>query len=77
VIKYTMGGTRDWGLGVRDVSLIVYDVLGREVAVLVNERKPAGEYEVLFDASGLSSGVYILRMTAGSYVQARKMVLMK
>jgi hypothetical protein len=66
--------------GVSDVSLIVYDVLGREVAVLVNERKAAGTYEVLFDGTGLASGVYIYRLTAGqaeSFVASRQMILAK
>jgi hypothetical protein len=63
--------------GVSDVKLIVYDILGREVATLVNERKAAGRYEVRFDASGLASGVYIYRLTAGSFVQTRKMILLK
>jgi hypothetical protein len=56
-------------------TLKVYDLLGREVAVLVNEQKPAGSYEVQFDASGLASGVYVYRMVAGSFTAARKMVL--
>jgi hypothetical protein len=67
---------------VSDVKITLYDVLGREVAVLVNERKLPGHYEVSFSAkggegNGLSSGVYIYRMTAGSYVQSRKMILLK
>ena len=49
----------------------------REVRVLVNERRPAGYYEDNFDASGLASGVYIYRLTAGAYVQARKMILLR
>lgn len=57
------------------VSLKVYDLLGQEVAALVNGERPPGSYEVLFDASGLASGVYIYRLTAGSFVQTRKMVL--
>ncbi len=77
VIKYTVGGAGGQGPGVSDVSLVVYDVLGREVAVLVNERKAAGTYEVTFDGSGLSSGSYVYRMTAGSFVQSRKMTLVK
>ncbi len=77
IIKYTVGGNRGWGLGVRDVSLVIYDVLGRKVAVLVNERKAPGSYEVQFDGSGLASGVYIYRLTAGSFVQSRKMLLVK
>ena len=57
------------------VLLIVYDVLGNEVAVLVNEEKPAGSYEVEFDASGLSSGVYFYKLQAGQFVQTRKMLM--
>jgi hypothetical protein len=65
------------GSGVSDVKLAVFDVLGREVAVLVNERKGAGTYEVAFDGHRLSSGVYIYRLTAGTFVQSRKMILLK
>jgi hypothetical protein len=59
------------------VSLRLYDVLGREVAVLVNEIKTAGEHRVTFDASGLASGVYLCRMQAGSFAQTRKIVLVR
>lgn len=59
------------------VSLKVFDLLGREVAVLVNGRKSAGTHEVSFDASGLSTGVYIYRLKAGSFVQTQKMTLIK
>jgi len=59
------------------VMLKVCDLLGREVAVLVNERKAPGSYEVKFDGSNLASGVYFYRLTAGKYVECRKMVLMK
>jgi hypothetical protein len=65
------------GSGVSDVKITVYDMLGREVAVLVNERKEAGQYQVTFDGSGLASGAYIYRLTAGSYAQTRHMVLVK
>jgi hypothetical protein len=65
------------GLGVSDVSLVVYDVLGRQVAVLVNERKTPGSYEVYFDGSGLASGMYIYRLSAGTFVQARRMILVR
>ncbi|MDH3252567.1 MAG: T9SS type A sorting domain-containing protein, partial [Ignavibacteria bacterium] len=58
-------------------SLRVYDVLGREVATLVNEVKQPGTYTVQWDARGLASGVYIYRLTAGEYVQTRKALLMK
>ncbi len=59
------------------MTLKVYDILGREVAVLVNEKKAPGSYEVKFDGSGISSGVYFYRLTAGKYVECRKMMLMK
>ncbi len=59
------------------VSLRVFDILGREVAVLVNERKAPGIYEVRFDASGMASGIYFYRLTAGPYIQTRKMVLLR
>jgi len=59
------------------VKLKVYDVLGREVATLVNERQTAGNYQIHFDASNLSSGMYIYKITAGSFSSARKMVVMR
>jgi hypothetical protein len=59
------------------VKLVVFDILGREVALLVNERKALGGYDVKFDASGLSSGVYLYRLTAGSFVQTCKMVVLR
>ncbi len=58
-------------------TLKVYDVLGKEVATLVNEYKPRGRYEVEFDASHLSSGVYFYQLRAGEYVEIKKMILMK
>jgi endo-1,4-beta-xylanase len=59
------------------VKLEVYDMLGREVATLFDGEMPAGRHEVTFDASGLSSGVYLYRLTAGDYVSSKRMVLMK
>ncbi|MCH6575991.1 MAG: T9SS type A sorting domain-containing protein [Bacteroidetes bacterium] len=59
------------------VNLKVYDIIGNEIASLVNEEKPAGEYEVIFDATGLSSGIYFYRLTAGKYTSAKKLILMK
>jgi len=55
----------------------VYDVLGSEVATLVNEVKEPGTYTVQFDGSNLASGVYLYRMTAGSFVQTRKLHLIR
>jgi hypothetical protein len=57
--------------------LRVYDVLGREVATLVNEDKPVGSYEVEFDATKLPSGIYFYRLQADNFVETKKMVLMK
>ena len=57
--------------------LKVYDLLGREVATLVNEWKPAGTYSVTFDVAGLSSGTYFYRLTAGSFVSTRKMIVLR
>ncbi len=59
------------------VQLKVYDVIGNEVATLVNEEKPAGSYEVTFDASQLSSGIYFYTLKAGSFTETKKMALMK
>jgi hypothetical protein len=59
------------------VTLKVYDILGSEVATLVNEQKAAGRYEVNFDASRFASGVYIYKLTSGSYVSSKKMLLVK
>lgn len=59
------------------VRLVVYDILGRQVATLVNEKKVPGRYEVTFNASGLASGVYLYRLSAGDFVQTRKMILIK
>jgi len=57
--------------------LKIFDILGREVASLVNEIKPAGNFEVNFDASNLSSGVYFYQLRAGSFTETKKMLLMK
>ena len=59
------------------VSLKVYDVLGREIKTLVNEIKPAGTYEILFDGSSFANGVYFYRPEAGEFVQTKRMVLIK
>jgi hypothetical protein len=64
------------------VTLKIYDILGNEMATLVNEEKPAGEYEVTFDShSGkvrnLTSGIYFYQLKAGSFVQTKKMILLK
>ncbi len=59
------------------VSLKVFDVLGREIASLVSKEQTSGNYEVEFDASSLTSGIYFYRIQAGQFVESKKMILMK
>ncbi len=59
------------------VTLKIFDVLGNEIAILVNEEKPTGSYEVGFNASTLPSGIYFYRLQAGSFVETKKMVLLR
>ncbi len=80
VIRYSLPAARQ-------VQLAVFDMLGRQVSELVNEKKEAGSYEVKFDASGLASGVYFYRIQAyplpsstggnGGFVQTRKLLLVR
>jgi 5'-nucleotidase / UDP-sugar diphosphatase len=59
------------------VSLKVYDILGNEVATIINRELPAGNYKYQWNASGLASGVYIYRLQAGSFIDTKKLILMK
>jgi hypothetical protein len=59
------------------VKLQVFDLLGREVATLVDERKAPGDYTLRFDAGRLASGAYLYRLRAGAYVETRRMLLLK
>ena len=61
----------------QDVSLRVFDILGRQVVELVNQKQPAGEYRVEFDASELSSGIYLYRLTGDSWSETKRMLLVK
>jgi hypothetical protein len=70
VIKYSIPKERI-------VSLKIYNVIGEEIAVLVNETKQAGNYEVVFKTDKLTSGIYLYTLTSGSFVQTRKMILLK
>ncbi len=74
-IKYTIPvvGTRH----ALSVQLKIYDILGKEVALLINEEQPAGNYEVEFNASALASGTYIYRLTSDNLVITKKMLLLK
>jgi hypothetical protein len=69
-IQYAMGNSQF-------VSLKVYDILGNEIATLVNEEKSSGEYEVDFYTEGLTSGIYLYKLEAGNFIQTKKMVLLK
>ncbi|MBM2840124.1 MAG: Subtilisin-like serine protease, partial [Bacteroidetes bacterium] len=59
------------------VSLRILDILGREIAMLVNEMKPLGSHTVSWDANGFASGVYFYRLSAGAQSQTKKLLLMK
>jgi hypothetical protein len=71
------GDERNVGTVWSYVTLKVYDVLGSEVATLVNEARQPGTYTVQWDASGMSSGVYFCRLAAGEFVQTRKFILLR
>lgn len=62
---------------IHELSLRIYDILGREVAVLVDEQLKPGSYEVEWDASNYPSGVYIYRLKTGSFSETKKMILLK
>jgi hypothetical protein len=56
---------------------MIYDILGREITTLINETRPAGRYEIKWNASRFSSGVYFYRIQAGNFVQTKKLMLLK
>ncbi len=70
IIKYSIPKTSQ-------VTLKIFNILGKEIATLVNEEKPAGSYTVNFDGSNLPTGVYIYRITTGNYSAAKKLILLK
>lgn len=74
-IKYIISSVGT--LLVTSVQLKVYDVLGKEVATLVDNEKHAGNYEVNFDAAGLASGVYFYKLQAGGFIETKKMILLR
>jgi hypothetical protein len=71
-IWHYLGGARG-GL----VTLKVFDLLGNEIATLVNEEKPAGTYNLTWDPSGLAAGVYLYQLRAGSFTATKKLLLLK
>jgi hypothetical protein len=76
-IHYTISNVTLSGVEGSRVQLKIYDILGNEIATLVNEEKPAGSYLVDFDASQLSSGIYFYKLQSGSFVETKKMTLLK
>ena len=76
-IQYAISNLPDGKASRQFVTLKVYDVLGNDIATLVNEEKPPGEYEIIFNATGLPSGIYFYKIQAGSFTEIRKMILMK
>ncbi|NWG27607.1 MAG: T9SS type A sorting domain-containing protein, partial [Ignavibacteriaceae bacterium] len=76
-IKYQIPASLNSSKGGTLVTLKVYDLLGSELATLVNEEKSAGTYEVEFDAEQLSSGIYFYQLKAGEFIQTKKMVLIR
>ena len=75
IIKYSI--PTNVKRGTLNVSLKVYDVLGNEIATLVNEEKQAGNYEVEFNAANLPSGIYFYQLRARSFIETKKMILLK
>jgi hypothetical protein len=60
-----------------EVTLKLYDLLGRQVAILLSEEKPAGKYEITFDASNLTSGIYFYQLQSKSFIETKKMIFLK
>jgi photosystem II stability/assembly factor-like uncharacterized protein len=80
-IKFTLTPSLSLGERVSEgrvrASLKVYEILGREIATLVNEEKSAGEYEVEFNGVNLPTGIYFYQLNAGKYIETKKMLLLK
>jgi hypothetical protein len=75
--KITKGQNTVQTSSLKFVQLKIFDVLGKEMATLVNKKQPAGSYEVVFDGTNLPSGIYFCRLKAGDFVKTEKMVLLK
>jgi len=76
-IKFTIPNVREGYIRPQQTKLIVYDILGKEVIALLNEIYTPGTYEVEFDASNLTSGVYFYQLRSGNYISTKKMMLMR
>jgi len=77
IIKYSIPVVDAYHASTTNVVLKIYDILGREVATLVNKEQKAGNYQVEFNANNLPSGVYYYQLKSGSFVDTKKMILMK
>jgi hypothetical protein len=77
IIQYSIGVVETLHATSLHTELIIYDILGREIATIINEQQRPGEYSVTFDASGLAGGVYIYTLKAGNYTKSRKMIFIK
>ncbi|MBU0473619.1 MAG: Ig-like domain-containing protein [Bacteroidetes bacterium] len=76
-IKYSIPAETFHGMSMQNVQLKIYDILGREVTTLISKQQKAGNYEVKFDASNLTSGIYFYRLQSGSFNESKKMILIK
>ncbi len=76
-IEYSIPFVKTLHATSQHVQLKIYDILGKEVATLVNKKQTAGNYKITFDASRLTSGIYYYKITAGEFTQVRKMILVK
>jgi hypothetical protein len=72
---FAKGGTERSSGGL--VKLVIFDILGKEVAILINESLPPGTYEIEWNASNYPSGVYFYKLSVGDFNQTRKMILVK
>ncbi|MCP5063005.1 MAG: cellulase family glycosylhydrolase [Ignavibacteriae bacterium] len=76
-IKYTIPTEKTFTSKATNVLLKIYDILGNEIAVLVNEKQSPGNYSVNFDASNLSSGIYFYELRSSNFIQSKKMILLR
>jgi len=76
-VIFTIFRSTEYYSVLQNITLKVYDILGREIATLVNERKPAGMYNVHCIMNNESSGVYFYTLKEGSFTETKKMLLMK
>ena len=76
-IKFDIPAPKSGGVTAETVQLKVYDILGKEIQTLVNEKLQSGSHEVIFDGTKLNSGIYFYRLSSGKFAQTRKLILIK